>query len=119
MGLVVDDEFLIAIEIESILASAGYRVVSAVSVREARRLVDGDDLIDFAVLDFRMGEATADLARALLERNIPIFFCTGSLADEVHAVFPGVPVVPKPFVAESLLGTIAELVGLPASAARG
>ena len=51
VGLVLDDEFLIAIEIESILAAAGYQVVSAVSVREARRLLDGDTGVDFAVLD--------------------------------------------------------------------
>lgn len=119
MGLVLDDEFLIAVELESILASAGYRVLSAVSVREARKLVDGDTGVDFAVLDFRMGESAVDLARELMDRSIPIFFCTGSLADEVHAVFPGVPVVAKPFVAESLLGVITKVVGYPASAARG
>lgn len=119
VGLVLDDEFLIAIEIESILVSAGYQVASAVSVREARQLVDGGATIDFAVLDFRMGEGAVELARDLMDRSVPIFFCTGSLADEVHSVFPGVPVVPKPFVAESLLGAIAQVVGFPSSAARG
>ena len=59
------------------------------------------------------------MARDLMDRSVPIFFCTGSLADEVHSVFPGVPVVPKPFVAESLLGAIAQVVGFPSSAARG
>lgn len=119
VGLVLDDEFLIAIEIESILAAAGYQVVSAVSVREARRLIDGDTGVDFAVLDFRMGEGAVALARDLMDRNIPIFFCTGSLADEVHSVFPGAPVVAKPFVAETLLGAITKVVGYPANAARG
>jgi two-component system, response regulator PdtaR len=108
VALVVDDEFLIAVELEAILTGAGYHVLSAVSVAEARNLVSLGS-IDVAVLDFRMGAGALDFARELQALGVPLLFCTGSTLDEVHAVFPAVPVVAKPFSGSELLAGVAAL----------
>lgn len=113
VALVLDDEFLIAIEVESILAGAGYEVMSAVSVAEAEKLTAAR-AAHVAVLDFRMGDGAHDLARRLRDSGVPVLFCTGSMPDEVQSLFPGARVVVKPFVADALLDAVREL-----SAARG
>lgn len=109
VALVVDDEYLIAVELESILEDAGYRVLSAVNVPEAREIADAHP-VRVAVLDFRMGEAAVAFARELSARNVPIIFCTGSLPEEVAAVFPAVPVLPKPFAPELVRAVVAAAV---------
>jgi DNA-binding response OmpR family regulator len=108
VALVVDDEFLIAVELEAILTGGGYHVLSAVSVTEARTLASLRT-IDVAVLDFRMGVGAIDFARDLEARGIPLLFCTASTLDEVHAVFPAAPVVAKPFSGSELLARVAAL----------
>ncbi|RYE87761.1 MAG: response regulator [Hyphomicrobiales bacterium] len=105
VALVVDDEYLIAVELEAIMESSGYDVLSAINVHEARQLMDLRS-IDVAVLNFRMKDGTLDLARDLEARGVPLVFCTGSLPEEVHALFPGVAIVPKPFTAAGLLAIV-------------
>lgn len=107
--LVLDDEFLIAVAIESILTEAGYEVVSAVSIAEARRLMS-ERPPDLAVLDFRLGDGAADLAADLVGAGVPLLFCTGSLPEEVQAVFPGAAVVAKPFADDILLAAVRRML---------
>lgn len=104
--LVVDDEYLIAIELESILSSAGYLVLSAVNVAEARKALQLQG-VDAAVLDFCMGDGALELARDLEASGVPILFCTASLPDEVDAVFPAARVIGKPFEAAMILQSVA------------
>jgi DNA-binding response OmpR family regulator len=108
-ALVLDDEYLIAVEVEAILADAGYEVLSAVTVAEARDFVSGNP-VHVAVLDFRMEQAAHDLAHHLRNQGVPVIFCTGALADEVHTVFPDAPVVSKPFEATTLLSVVATVL---------
>lgn len=105
VALVVDDEYLIAIELESMLSAAGFQVLSAVNVAEARSLT-ANTPVHVAVLDFRMGDGALDLARDLKAQGVPLVFCTGSMVEEVHAVFPDASVISKPFIAELVLSTV-------------
>jgi DNA-binding response OmpR family regulator len=109
-ALVVDDEFLIAVELESALQSAGYDVLTAVTPAEARALLERRR-VDVAVLDFRMGEDSVNLAKSLGEQAVPFFFCTGSLPEEVEAVFPGIRMIGKPFTERELLAAITAVAG--------
>lgn len=110
VALVVDDEFLIAVELEAILIGGGYHVLSAVNVAEARNLASLRP-IDVAVLDFRMGAGAVDFARDLQARGVPTLFCTGSTLDEVHAVFPAASVIAKPFSGDDLLASVKAAIG--------
>jgi two-component system, response regulator PdtaR len=105
-ALVLDDEFLIAVEIEAILTDAGYSVLSAVTVAEARDFAARNP-VHVAVLDFRMEHGAHEFAHHLRAEGVPVVFCTGALMDEVHTVFPDAPVISKPFDVASLLGTVA------------
>jgi len=106
--LVLDDEFLIALDIQQILELAGAKhVASVASASEAIELLRREPKFDLAVLDVKLGDAegnSLDVAAMLAEAGTPFVFLTGMRVDNVHAKkFPQAPVVEKPYHALTLL----------------
>ncbi len=106
--LVLDDEFLIALDIQQILELAGAQhVASVASASEAIELLRREPKFDLAVLDVKLGDAegnSLDVASMLAEAGTPFVFLTGMRVDNVHAKkFPQAPVVEKPYDALTLL----------------
>jgi DNA-binding NtrC family response regulator len=81
--LVVDDEMIIALDIECTLEEAGAVVIGpAHDVAEALALVRGQSL-SVAVLDVRLGGATVEpVAEALFDRGVPFVFYSGQVQSE-------------------------------------
>ncbi len=111
--LVVEDEFLIALELQRILEEAGAREVVAVGhPAEALAALGADASFDMAVIDVRLGaESGEPVARALEERRIPFLVTTG-VANGSPALegFGEVPVVEKPYDADTLVQRLAAAV---------
>ena len=106
--LVLDDEFLIALDIQQILELAGAEhVASVASASEAIELLRREPKFDLAVLDVKLGDAegnSLDVAAMLAKAGTPFVFLTGMRVDNVHAKkFPQAPVVEKPYDALTLL----------------
>ena len=106
--LVLDDEFLIALDIQQILELAGAKhVASVASASEAMELLRSEPKFDLAVLDVKLGGAegnSLDVAAMLAKAGTPFVFLTGMRVDNVHAKkFPQAPVVEKPYDALTLL----------------
>ena len=106
--LVLDDEFLIALDIQQILELAGAKhVASVASASEAMELLRSEPKFDLAVLDVKLGGAegnSLDVAAMLAEAGTPFVFLTGMRVDNVHVrEFPQAPVVEKPYGALALL----------------
>jgi len=76
--LVIEDEALVALQLQSDLESAGHKVVGpARSLQAGMSLVDREE-IDVALLDVSLGrETSAPIADRLLARNVPFAFVTG------------------------------------------
>ena len=76
--MIVEDELIIAMEMESLLRSLGCIVLDAVpSVRQALRVVAAE-FPDAAVLDVNLqGERVTPVAAALRERGIPFVLVSG------------------------------------------
>ena len=111
--LVVDDEQNIRTLLEAVLASAGYRVVSAVGGEEAlARLAETDP--DVALVDLRMpGMDGLTLLEHLLQLApaLPVLMLTahGTIAHAVTAMQKGAcDFLPKPFDSIDLLARIAK-----------
>ncbi len=105
--LIMEDEFLIAMDIEQVCRDHGAR--ECVIVRSLAELgADPDFSFDAAVVDMKLGgDSTVDFARELLARNVPFVFSTGySDLGEVAAGFPGVAVVTKPYSGEHLVEAV-------------
>jgi DNA-binding response OmpR family regulator len=102
--LVVEDEFLIALEISAQLTDAGYEVVGpANSVAEALALVSEAEC-DMALLDVNLGsESSAPVAAALKARNIPFVVLSGYRERSLNEDFNGAKILGKPFRTADLL----------------
>ena len=115
--LVLDDEFLIALDIQQILEVAGaLEVICVGSVAEAMTALREGAPFDAAVLDVKLSGATRTsltVAAALAEQRTPFVFLTGMRSDDVHTKqFPAAPVVEKPYDATLLLQAVRKaLVG--------
>jgi CheY-like chemotaxis protein len=97
--LVVEDEFLIAMDLADMLRKLGAASVrTEFSVADALASLEGQPPPDCAALDFRLGAATAaPVADALLMRRIPFIFVTGY--EDVALMprrFHALPVAHKP-----------------------
>jgi CheY-like chemotaxis protein len=100
--LVVDDEVLIALDIQGQLEDLGHSAVIATSVEEAAGIVTSQPL-DLAILDWHLrGEISEPLVTLLRQRSVPIIICTGSALNELARLLPAFVVVPKPFVRNEL-----------------
>jgi len=113
--LVLDDEFLIALDIQNILEAAGAAQVVCVSnAADALAELRGAKF-DLAVLDVKLSDATRTsmtVAALLQAQATPFVFLTGARDDDVHAKqFPGAPVVDKPYQAPLLLDALLRALG--------
>lgn len=103
--LVLEDNFIIALEAEDILRSLGVESVEiAANTAQARALAEAN-VFDFALLDVNLGNETSfAFAEMLLEQALPFGFVTGY--DE-SAVFPAhlreIARITKPFNEVSML----------------
>ncbi len=102
--LVVEDEFLVALDMETILADAGFEVLGPVaSVVEALRLI-GVQRPNAALLDNNLnGQSVGPVAVALNDRNVPFAFVTGNDRDSLPPGFNDSPMVRKPFNPNGLI----------------
>ena len=108
---VLDDEFLIALDIQQILERVGAaHVASVASAAEAIALLGREPKFDFAVLDVKLGDQernSLDVAALLQTQGTPFVFLTGVRVDDVHAkIFPNAPVIEKPYDAAGLLRAV-------------
>lgn len=112
MVLVVEDDFMVALDLKAMLEGSGYRVLGPVgTVDDALRLL-ADEPPDLAVLDVNLnGHPVIPVAKRL--RNLQIPFILASAYDwfdvEDSDVLTEVENVPKPFTERQLLAAVARL----------
>ncbi len=109
--LVVEDEMVVAMLVEDMLAELGYEVASVVSrVDDAMKLVDSGNF-DIAVLDVHLnGRAVFPFADALAKRKIPYMFATGYGERGIPPEHAQRPILQKPFRSEDLKRALMRLV---------
>lgn len=106
--LVLDDEFLIALDIQQFLEAAGAQdVVCVRDAEEAFAVLRQHPRFDLAVLDVRLDDgrySSLTVAAALAEKGTPFVFLTGMRGEDLHtAQFPDTPVVEKPYNPRDLM----------------
>jgi PAS domain S-box-containing protein len=101
--LIVEDEALLALEIQELLQSAGSTVIGTFSDLARAEQAARREAIDVAVLDTNLnGEMVYPLADDLVVRGIPFVFVTGYGTSNLPERFRSMPQVAKPFDPESL-----------------
>jgi CheY-like chemotaxis protein len=80
--LIIEDEALIAMSVESCLQNAGAAVVVANSIALAQSALDEGIPFDAAVVDLLLADGDASpLIQGLSERGIPVVITTGDEVD--------------------------------------
>ena len=106
--LLVEDQPLIAYDVEREFRKAGARVISAAQLDVALPMAEHPDLSG-AVIDLRLGADSAiPICRRLVDRKIPFVVHTGYAADAVQQQWPGVPIIQKPARPEEVADRLAE-----------
>ena len=96
--LVVEDEPLIAMLIEDLVADLGFQVQHMASTVDAALAAVAQDNIDLALLDVNLGGTPSfPVAEKLIERRIPFVFTTGYGQLGIPQQFNGHAVLQKPF----------------------
>jgi CheY-like chemotaxis protein len=108
--LVVEDEYLIRMLLEDMLADLGYEVAAAVgSMAEASELAAQGDF-NAAILDVNLdGEEIFPVADLLAQRGLPFVFVTGYGERSLPETYRERPALQKPFQAEQLKTVLAKL----------
>ncbi|MFC0480868.1 HWE histidine kinase domain-containing protein [Gellertiella hungarica] len=113
--LVVEDQALIAMEIEDTLRAMGATVTLAAHVRDALGVLD-QATPNLALLDFNLGQGTSEeIAVRLSDLGIPFLFATG-YGDRlvIPERFQDTPIIGKPFEGRELGRAILQVLKRPA-----
>lgn len=101
--LIVEDEMLVAMNIEDMLLDLGHEVAGLASRLEPALSLAREGEFDLAMLDVNLaGETSFPVAHILAGRGIPFLFATGYGVKGVAEEYRGRPVLQKPFHARDL-----------------
>jgi len=118
--LIVEDEFLVALQLEDILTDAGHKVIGIVSDLASMHAVGEPPEVALVDLNLRDGPSGPTIARQLAERfGTAIVYVTANPAQIGRPAPTAVGVVHKPFSQNAILAAISlatrgEIEGLPA-----
>ena len=109
--LFVEDEMILAAELEDELSALGVMTIGVVtSVNSAIEYLDQNGKIDAAVTNVQLrGKLSFPVADALIARNIPFIFVTANDAL-VREHYPDVPCCPKPSEVEKVLQALRDMI---------
>ena len=104
--LVVEDEFLILLDLEHVLTSAGATITTASSLAEA--MAAAGQRFDVAILDVRLPDGDVyPVARMLMESDVPIVFHSGHAHnDNIAGDFPSAVALEKPAREQVLIAAV-------------
>jgi CheY-like chemotaxis protein len=101
--LVVEDEMLVAMNIEDMLLDLGHEVAALASRLDAALTLAREGNFEVAMLDVNLaGQASFPVADVLRERGIPYLFATGYGVQGIAEDYRAAPVLQKPFRARDL-----------------
>lgn len=110
--LVLEDEFIIAMELEDVLGMEHGAHVHIASTPQAALDILERYPVDVAILDVNIaGESSFPVARVLSERGIPFLFATGyEAASSAMEAFSAVPVLAKPYTMSSVVAALRGMI---------
>jgi len=108
--LVVEDEMLILIMIEDMLADLGCKsVTSATTIDKALALIKAK-VFDVALLDVNLdGNDSHPVGEALSARGVPFVYSTGNTGQNLRDGYSDRPVLRKPYKYEELAAMLASV----------
>ncbi len=112
--LIVEDESLVAMLLETILEDMGCTPVGPAStIDEGLALATGAEPLDAALLDVNVaGRQVFPIAEALKARGVPFVFSTGYGESGLSDEWRGHPTVQKPFTESAIREALMKAMGV-------
>lgn len=109
--LIVEDEPLIALDLEStVIDNQGIVVGPVGSIAQAHSVAE-TEAIDGAILDLRLaGELALSVAECLRARKIPFVVHSGQADTTLPSSWPAVPVISKPALPEAVIALLVAIM---------
>ncbi len=109
--LVVEDEAMIAMLVEDMVADLGGEVIATAARLEDALAFASEREFEFAVLDLNLaGTLTYPVADVLRQRGIPFVFATGYGTSSLASGYENEVTLPKPFASTDLERVIRQAV---------
>ncbi|MBP1876451.1 DNA-binding response OmpR family regulator [Ensifer adhaerens] len=109
--LVVEDEFLLAIQIQDDLLAAGFSVIGPFTSLRSSIAAAKRETPQAATLDVNLnGEFVYPVADELLARGVPVLLLTGYAASDLPEQYRSLPRLSKPFNSRDLIRTVEALL---------
>ncbi len=109
--LVVEDEVLIAMDIEAELEAAGWTVVGPVGTVDRAIALAATPGLSGAVLDINLGHETSfPIAEALERAGVPYLFLSGGSEENLPAAFCNHRILSKPIRYDDLHAALAATI---------
>lgn len=108
--LLVEDEIMVALLLEDMLADLGHRAVGPVARLDKAVELARREALDAAILDLNVGgKEVYPVADALAARGIPFIFSSGYGRNGLRAPYADRPMLTKPFRRHDLRAALAAL----------
>lgn len=106
--MIVEDEALLALELESEIEAAGHSVTGIAAASMAARALVEKDRPDFAFVDIHLvdGPTGVDVGRFLAEEDIPYVFVSGNVKRIPDDFAGAVGAIEKPYTVNGLQNAI-------------
>jgi CheY-like chemotaxis protein len=110
--LVVEDEFLVALDMAQMIEERGGTVVGPAGNLDRAMALARSQMIDGAILDVNLDKRDSfPVADALLARGIPVVFATGYDGPLLPERFADTPKLAKPFTEAAVERTLSQAFG--------
>jgi CheY-like chemotaxis protein len=102
--MIVEDEALLALELESEIEAAGHSVIGVAAASKAARQLVEEKRPDFAFVDIHLidGPTGIDVGRFLAEKDIPYVFVSGNIKRIPEDFAGAVGAIEKPYTVNGL-----------------
>jgi CheY-like chemotaxis protein len=119
--LLVEDEYLIALDAEQILKDLGIESVEVIATLDAAERRAKDGMFDLAVLDVNLnGQFSFPVADTIAKRGIPVVFASGyELRNRSPSNMVDAICVTKPYTSERLKAALLAALNRDAPKQRG
>jgi len=105
--LIVEDEPIVALSLESVLIDAGFEIAGVVSKLEKALALAESGACDAAIVDANLaGVSAGPVAIALAARGLPFIVLSGYSQEQLQGVFAGACFLQKPCRPELLVETL-------------
>ncbi len=114
--LVVENEFLLALNLETIMRDAGAGLIElAASIADAAKLIEATQF-DAAILDIRLMDGDSlPLAVELIEQGVPVVIHSGHANLGHSQIVPDAVFLPKPSTPTEIVQAVLKARGVPGS----